>query len=289
MQSDTPAASGIYQIACVPTGKIYVGSAVNMKKRWYEHRRALRKGCHRNPYLQNAWAKYGEANFEFSILELAPVEHLTQAEQEWITSSGCIDKDIGFNICETAGSPGGTNLYIWEGFINPEGEEVTIVGLQDYCDRNALDYRSMYRLYTGKSKLKSYKGWTHKNSVRQRDYIKTHCGFIDPRGNEVDPITNLAEFCRQRGLDGTHMLAVARGRICSHRGWTHVNGRKPQGEKTYHGYFNPEGQRITITNLAAFCRANNLHPVKMHHLKSGKIKKHRGWTWRQDTDNDEYI
>jgi group I intron endonuclease len=277
-----PLASGIYQIRCVPTGKIYVGSAVNLRKRWQQHKSRLRIGKHVNRYLQAAWDKYGQEQFAFAVLEFIDVTYLLQAEQEWMVSTCCTDRTIGFNISDTAGSPGGVTRLIWEGFIDPLGKETTIVGLQDFCDRHQLDYRSMHRLYVGKSKLKSYRGWTHKNSIRQRDYVKTHQGFIDPQGRQVEPITNLAEFCRHHGLDDTHMLAVARGRICSHRGWTHIDSRRRQNTKTYYNYVNPEGNRVTITNLSEFCRQNNLHPVKMHHLKSGKITQYKGWTWRKE-------
>jgi group I intron endonuclease len=44
MTHPLPRASGIYQIRCIPTGKIYVGSAVNLRKRWDQHHRSLRKG-----------------------------------------------------------------------------------------------------------------------------------------------------------------------------------------------------------------------------------------------------
>jgi group I intron endonuclease len=277
-----PDASGIYQISCITTGKIYVGSAVNLWRRWQQHRSRLRIGKHANAHLQAAWDKYGEEQFAFAILEFVDVTYLLQAEQEWMVSTCCTDKTVGFNIADTAASPGGVTRLIWEGFIDPSGKETTIVGLQDFCDRHQLDYRSMHRLYVGKSKLKSYRGWTHKNSVRQRDFIKTHHGFVTPEGNEVGPIANLAEFCRQHGLDDTHMLAVARGKICSHRGWTHVNGRKPTDIKTYTGFINPDGQRVIITNLTEFCRQNNLHPVKMHNRKSGKITQYKGWTWRKE-------
>jgi len=64
----------------------------------------------------------------------------------------------------------------------------------------------MHRLAKGQSKLKAHRGWTHRNSVRQREYIKTYDGFIGPDGNAVGTITNLAEFCRQHGLDNTHMV-----------------------------------------------------------------------------------
>jgi hypothetical protein len=141
-----------------------------------------------------------------------------------------------------------------------------------------LSFNAMHRLAKGHSKLKGHKGWTHRNSVRQRDYIKTFDGFISPDGNPVGAITNLAEFCRQHGLDNTHMIAVMNGRICSHRGWTHARSRTPQNYKTYTGFINSGGERIVITNLADFCRQNSLHPVKMRQLISGIVKRYKGWT-----------
>jgi hypothetical protein len=135
----------------------------------------------------------------------------------------------------------------------------------------------------GRSKLKSYKGWTHKNSIRKREYVKTYTGFIAPDGQPVNPITNLAAFCREHGLDNTHMVAVANGRICSHRGWTYDNGKQKIGStKTYSGFINPDGQRIVISNLKAFCREHGLTVVHMHQVKSGIRRSHKGWRWRED-------
>src|SRR5262245_46212173 len=76
-----PRSSGIYQIRCIPTGKIYIGSAANLRARWDQHRRLLRRGKHANVYLQKAWDKHGEANFEFSVLELVDRADLLCAEQ----------------------------------------------------------------------------------------------------------------------------------------------------------------------------------------------------------------
>jgi hypothetical protein len=59
-----PDASGVYQIRCKRNGKIYIGSALNLRARWDNHRRDLRRGSHCNPYMQNAWKLYGEMNFE---------------------------------------------------------------------------------------------------------------------------------------------------------------------------------------------------------------------------------
>lgn len=76
--------SGIYKIRNIQNNHIYVGSALDTKKRWNKHRHLLRIGKHHNPHLQNAWVKYGEDNFEFSVLEYCDKQELISKEQEYI-------------------------------------------------------------------------------------------------------------------------------------------------------------------------------------------------------------
>ena len=66
-----PYVSGIYVIRNLVTGKIYVGSAVIIGKRVYEHRRLLMLGTHGNRLLQRAWAKYGSDAFQLAQFDLA--------------------------------------------------------------------------------------------------------------------------------------------------------------------------------------------------------------------------
>ena len=267
----------------MPTGKIYVGSAIDIRERWAHHAHSLRRGDHHNRHLQNAWDKYGEINFEFSVLEFVNESDLLCVEQKWIWETGCADRSIGFNIYDTAGSPGEANVQTWEGFIDPNGNELTIINLYGFCRQHGLDFPSMHRLVRGKSKLKSYKGWTHRNSPRQREYVKTYNRFISPDGRPAEPITNLAAFCRKHGLDNTHMVAVAKGKIFSHRGWTYDNDRQRLGPtRTYNSFISPNGQRVVITNLNVFCREHDLTSGHMHEVKSGKRKSHKGWTWREN-------
>jgi len=201
-----------------------------------------------------------------------------------MNQTDCTNTEIGFNLYNIAGSPGDKLAQVWEGFIDPNGVEVTITNLHEFSRQNGLDNSSMIRLAQGKSKLKSHKGWTHKNSVRQRDYVKTWEGFIDPNGNAVGTITNLAAFCRDHDLDDTHMIALSKGKLHVHRGWTHMNKRENLGHKTYMDFFNPQGERVVIVNLKEFCRKNNLHPVHMHQLINGQRKSHKGWTWRPENE-----
>lgn len=60
---------GIYQIRNRRNGKRYLGSALNLSKRWSNHVTRLRKRHHNNPHLQAAWDKYGEEAFVFEVLE----------------------------------------------------------------------------------------------------------------------------------------------------------------------------------------------------------------------------
>lgn len=96
--------SGIYSIRNVENGKVYVGSAVNINRRWQEHRSGLKRGVHGNDRLKKAWGKYGESCFEFTILEkIEDIGQLVEREQFWIDDMNATDKNIGYNICPVAG------------------------------------------------------------------------------------------------------------------------------------------------------------------------------------------
>ena len=94
--------SGIYRIVNLTNGKFYIGSAVNLERRWYMHRNRLNAGKHRNAHLQAAWNKYGEAAFEFRVIErVEDKSRLIEREQEWIDSCR---QDLAYNICKVANS-----------------------------------------------------------------------------------------------------------------------------------------------------------------------------------------
>jgi len=65
-----PRTSGIYKIESVTNGKFYIGSAVSILRRSYEHFNTLKRSAHRNPYLQKHYNKYGKDDLMFSVVEL---------------------------------------------------------------------------------------------------------------------------------------------------------------------------------------------------------------------------
>lgn len=103
----SPATCGVYVIRCSVTGRVYVGSSVNIGRRWTWHLRALRDGCHHSRKLQRAWIKYGADAFAFEIVEsVSDQSHLIVREQHWLDSlRGYV---AGFNCRPIAESPLGT-------------------------------------------------------------------------------------------------------------------------------------------------------------------------------------
>lgn len=95
----------IYAIVHCPSNRKYVGSTANLKKRKKQHFSDLRCGRHFNPYLQRTFAKYGEEQFTFTILEECDDGLLQQKEKEWICRERSDDKKFGFNCTDEPYAP----------------------------------------------------------------------------------------------------------------------------------------------------------------------------------------
>lgn len=92
--------SGIYKIqSLVNPKRIYIGSAVNLKKRFYIHLFRLRRNKHHSIKLQNHYNKYGESDLKYSIILTCKKEELIQKEQFFIDSL-----NPWFNCSPKAGS-----------------------------------------------------------------------------------------------------------------------------------------------------------------------------------------
>ena len=95
----------IYKIENLLNGKCYVGSTINKRKRWSDHKKGLRNNKHHNAHLQNSWNKYGQDNFKFKIIEKVDnVDNLLKREQHWIDTLQVANRKKGYNICPTAGN-----------------------------------------------------------------------------------------------------------------------------------------------------------------------------------------
>jgi group I intron endonuclease len=85
--------SGIYMIKNTTNGHFYIGQAVNLSKRWREHKNKLRRETHSNSHLQSAWNKYGETTFIFEVIEYCSADKLDESEQVFL------DRYVGSEDC----------------------------------------------------------------------------------------------------------------------------------------------------------------------------------------------
>lgn len=75
---------GIYVCQCMNSGKRYIGQSKDVKLRKCSHLSDLRGNRHGNKHLQKTYAKYGEENLVWDVLEYCPREKLNERERYWI-------------------------------------------------------------------------------------------------------------------------------------------------------------------------------------------------------------
>lgn len=91
----------VYKITNLINNKCYIGSSINVEKRWQQH-----KNCSQNPNsiqynypLYNAFRKYGINNFSFEILkqDFSNIEEMEEYEFNMIEQYDSTNKDCGYN------------------------------------------------------------------------------------------------------------------------------------------------------------------------------------------------
>jgi len=91
---------GIYKIqSIIKPERCYIGSSIDIHRRWSDHLLNLRKNIHPTPKLQSHYNKYGKNDLIFSILIGCDNEDLISTEQFFIDSHR-----PWFNVLSKAGS-----------------------------------------------------------------------------------------------------------------------------------------------------------------------------------------
>ena len=91
--------TGIYKIKSIKTGRVYIGSTVDIKTRWSRHKKDLERGKHHSTFLQRHYNKYSIEDLNFTVLKYCKKEDLLIEEQYYLDNFSC-----EFNSCKIAGS-----------------------------------------------------------------------------------------------------------------------------------------------------------------------------------------
>ena len=75
---------GVYKIESILNGRIYIGSSVNVLRRWRLHKSELLNNKHHSIILQRHVNKYGLEDLVFSLLEETHEKIIIEREQHYI-------------------------------------------------------------------------------------------------------------------------------------------------------------------------------------------------------------
>lgn len=210
--------SCIYKLTS-PSGKIYIGQAQCMYKRFRDYRKPRA-----SKYLKNAILKYGLENMEVDILERnVPLNRLDEREQFYFDTLQPFD-DTGYNICKEAGSTRGRK--------RPKEE------LKNVIERMTGRKRELNYFY-GKKHSEDTKQLLSKlktGSTLNEDHIKKFCGAgqesVKRKVNQICKRTgvllNTWDYIRQASkelkINEGSIVSCCRGRYKSAGGfiWKYV-------------------------------------------------------------------
>lgn len=221
--------TGVYAIVNKTNDKFYIGSASRIGispsdsgfyTRWYSHIASLNSNSSQCTYLQNAWNKYGEENFEFKIIHKCPPEECIQYEQLYLNFL-CPH----YNILITANSPKGikrsseykNQMAVSCGskevvLISPFWEEFTCVSCRDFAKRHNLHQSHLSEVVKGK--IESHKGWFKKGNPNIPQWR-----FKNRKTGEIVKTSHKATFSKAYSLDQSSVSKLINKKRKSCKNW----------------------------------------------------------------------
>jgi len=197
--------AGIYAIVHMESGCAYIGSSIDIRIRWRDHKYNLNLNKHRNLSLQAAWNKYGIDAFDFRTLQqMSDNNLLVKQEQKWL------DK------YRQNGGVYNTAIVVKAPRLGRKSSEETKrkIGLAHKGKRLTSEHKERLRqINTGKRHTKETR---HKIS---RAFAKPYPSFTNPKGIIYPKGRNLLAFCRAHNLINSCMYRLVSGERKLHRGW----------------------------------------------------------------------
>lgn len=231
---------GIYKIENAINGNCYVGGTKNLQGRRRQHFSDLKLGKSTSKKMQQDYNIFGRPCFTFIVIEFVDnINNLVQQEQKWMDALKPV-----YNTNEVAGRYVGdyvrteeanrkrveTVKKLWEnpeykakhckprnwknGIPNRKGVKLSEETREKIRQANLGENNPNYGLHRSKeTKL-----------LMSEKMAKTYVGAISPEGEVFAPIHHMRNFCKEHSLCESSMVALMRGRIKHHKGWTRFGG-----------------------------------------------------------------
>jgi group I intron endonuclease len=212
--------SGIYKIVNKVDGKYYVGRSCNIPKRWKTHKRDLLYNRHHNDYLQRAWNKYGEHNFEFVVVEYVKnkTSLLIDAEERYVQKF-IEERNLGINNCynmneNSYGGPSIPNNQFRKGIPHSvEDKQKISKGLLGNTNTKGKPISKSHRenIINGSPKGKDNHAYNHKIYNFYNKYTSEY--FTG----------NLYDLCKKEGIKVNSVFhKVINGKYSHYKGWMFI-------------------------------------------------------------------
>lgn len=187
--------TGIYKITNSINGKVYVGQAVDIKRRWQEHNSHSFSPTHSsyNHTIHRAIRKYGIENFIFEVLEECSETLLNEKEIYWIAKLN--SKQNGYNMTDG----GDSTANNWDRRVEQyslKGEYLaTYSAIRLAARKTGIDHATIGRCCNGKIKhaggyLWVYEGETPK--IPEKVKLRRKIGQYDLLTNKLIAIHDSA-------------------------------------------------------------------------------------------------
>lgn len=287
--------SGIYAIQCVVNDRCYVGSAVDIRQRFWAHTRQLERGVHHSNKLQAAWNKYGADAFDMFVIEVVlQKELLIEREQFWIEqleafTSGynCRPKaenHLGFQHSpETRAKMSAAHAGKKFSTESKARLSKARTGTRMHPrTRAAIMKANIGRKKTPEERARLSashvgKSTTGRNARGSEHWKAVEFAVVSPDG-KVYTGRNITEFARMHGLDERVMRNLVCGRTkSSFNGWRLAATPETISKCKNFAFVSPTGEVHAGKNVAAFARSQGLCPTSMRSVNRGNAMSHKGW------------
>jgi hypothetical protein len=270
---------GVYKITS-PTGKIYIGQSVDIKKRWKDNYKTL--NCKGQTRLYNSLKKYGPENHKFEIIEECEVENLIQRETYWKLFYKVLE--IPSLCCKIDGNGGNlsqeTKDKISEGMLkaNIKRSKITKNNISKNKKRKIYQFDLNGKLITIWSSLKDAEK-QHKGNINRHlmGLTKQAGGYIWLREKElykledkinqiknyVNPLTNV-KFNKQRKENLSKSLIGKKSK--SKIDELNLETIKEQ-YKTYSTNQLAKLNKISIPTILNYLKINGIYEFRKNYMK----------------------